>query len=88
MKEDLERVRAWAHEKTQSGNEPPWAWYQYMKLVEACDAILGGMSVTSPTGGLQQSACNSGVHLRLVDSTYPQENAPPHLDEPLPHLPM
>jgi|SRR5579859_1871556 len=25
-----------------TGQEPPWAWYRYMQLVEACDAIVAG----------------------------------------------
>ena len=31
MRQELERVRDWANAKVQSGSEPPWAWYQYMK---------------------------------------------------------
>src|SRR5580704_4588576 len=34
MREELERIRDWAKTKIQGGSEPPWAWYQYMKLVE------------------------------------------------------
>lgn len=50
---DLERVRAWARGKLANGEEPPWAWYQYMKLVEAIDFLRAGRSVTKP---LQDSA--------------------------------
>jgi hypothetical protein len=32
----------WAKDKVRAGREPPWAWYQYMKLVEAVDAIRQG----------------------------------------------
>ena len=48
--EDLERVRlrAWAQEELATGEEPPWAWYQYMKLRETLDAILGGMEAVMP----------------------------------------
>ena len=35
-------IRDWAGEKVRSGREPPWAWYQYMKLVEAVDSIRQG----------------------------------------------
>jgi hypothetical protein len=45
MNEKLEEVRAWAKDKIASGDEPPWAWYQYMKLIETIDAILGATSV-------------------------------------------
>lgn len=44
---DLEEMRAWADEKI-AGDEPPWAWYQYMKLRETLDAILAGMAATKP----------------------------------------
>ena len=40
---ELERVREWALQKLATGEEPPWAWYQYMKLREALEAILAGM---------------------------------------------
>ena len=38
----LTLIRDWAGEKARSGREPPWAWYQYMKLVEAVDSIRQG----------------------------------------------
>jgi hypothetical protein len=66
---ELRRVREWAREKIQGGSEPPWAWYQYMKLTETVDAILDGMSATTTTESLQQSAEHPGKHLQLVDST-------------------
>ena len=55
IRADLERIREWAGDKIGAGNEPPWAWYQYMKLRETLDAILGGMDAVSPTGNLLQS---------------------------------
>ncbi len=48
MREELERVREWAIEQLAAGNEPPWSWYQYMKLREAAESILAGMDVTQP----------------------------------------
>jgi hypothetical protein len=39
----LSRIRDWANAKIQSGSEPPWAWYQYMKLLEVTDTILEAM---------------------------------------------
>jgi hypothetical protein len=27
-------LRDWASRKVEAGSEPPWAWYQYMKLIE------------------------------------------------------
>ncbi len=46
MKQKLTEVRQWAKDKLATGSEPPWAWYQYMKLVETVDAILTGMEST------------------------------------------
>ena len=43
MKQQLSRVRDWAHKKVRSGEEPPWSWYQYMKLIEASETILDGL---------------------------------------------
>ena len=48
MRADLERVRAWADGKLATGDEPPWAWYQYMKLRETLDAILSGLDAVMP----------------------------------------
>ena len=89
MQAELERVRKWAHEKLQGGSEPPWAWYQYMKLVETVDAILGGMASTVTTESSLQSASRSGVHLRLVATTCPRDDAQSHSEHQLSlHLPM
>jgi len=66
----LEAVRNWAKEKIASGSEPPWAWYQYMKLIESLDAILSGQSCVITTENSQQSGLHLGMHLRLVGSTH------------------
>lgn len=86
---DLERIRAWADAKLTTGEEPPWAWYQYMKLRETLDAILGGMAAVTPqTESSPQEAPRPGTPLRLVDATYQQDTAPRHpSDEPV-TLPM
>ena len=86
MRDELERVREWAQDKLQGGSEPPWAWYQYMKLVETVAAILDGMDATkenSPQSELPQDA-----HLRLVDSMNQPDIAPPRPARPKPRLPM
>ncbi len=88
MQPELERVRDWAKDKLQSGGEPPWAWYQYMKLVETADAILAGMAATSPMESSQQSAEHQEKHLRLVGATCPQDNAQSHPAGPPVPLPM
>lgn len=78
MRDELENMRRWARTKIDAGSEPPWAWYQYMKLVETCDAILMGMAASVTTENSPQSAPHPDMHLRLVDSTYPQDTAQPH----------
>ena len=84
MKEDLERVKSWAKDKIQGGSEPPWAWYQYMKLIEATEAILLGMDATIPMGSSPQLEQHSGAHLRLVGATGPQDIAlPRHVGLPV-----
>jgi hypothetical protein len=62
MRQELEQVREWAIEQLAAGTEPPWSWYQYMKLREASESILAGMDVAQPAEDSQESA----PHLRLV----------------------
>lgn len=76
MRADLERIREWAQAKIAAGEEPPWAWYQYMKLRETLDAILAGMDATTTTESSQQSEQHPERHLRLVEDTDPQDTAP------------
>jgi hypothetical protein len=73
MNEKLLEVRAFAQEKIASGAEPPWAWYQYMKLIETVDAILSG-SAHVTTESSRQSESRRGEHLQLVDPTCQQES--------------
>jgi hypothetical protein len=65
-KTQLARLRDWAQEKIQAGEEPPWAWYQYMKLVETVDTIVESLDATSPRDHSPQSEEHSDGHLRLV----------------------
>lgn len=88
MRQELERIREWANTKLQSGQEPPWAWYQYMKLRETVDAILGGMSATVTRPDSRESVPRSERRLRLVASTDPQETAPRRRGQRLVRLPM
>lgn len=71
----LQQVRDWAQAKIDSRTEPPWAWYQYMKLLETIDSILAGMSVTTTESSLQSDQ-RPGTHLRLVDPSDPQGSVP------------
>ena len=73
---ELNRVREWAQEKISAGSEPPWAWYQYMKLIETVDAINDGTAATT-TENSPQSVEHLGTPLRLVDSTGRPNTFPP-----------
>lgn len=75
IRADLERLREWADDKIGAGSEPPWAWYQYMKLRETLDAILCGMDAVSPTGNLLQSVPRPGNGLQLVASNTRRDTA-------------
>jgi len=87
IQKDLTRVREWAQEKAQGGGEPPWAWYQYMKLVEAANSILAGMDATT-TESSPQLAERRGNILQLGVSTRSQDSAQPHSAEEAVPLPM
>ena len=76
-REQLQEVREWATAKLATREEPPWAWYQYMKLRETLDAILDGVAATKPLGS-PEVALHSGAGLRLVASTDRQETVRPH----------
>lgn len=84
----LQEILIWAKEKAHNGSEPPWAWYQYMKLIETIEAILKGMASTSPTVNLQQLDKRQESGLRLVDSTFHQDNAQSHHGTVEPQMPM
>jgi hypothetical protein len=77
-RDDLVRVRAWAQEKIAQGSEPPWAWFQYMKLVETIQALEAGMDAVTTRGSSPQSAERSGAYLRLVGSTDRQDDVRHH----------
>jgi len=63
---ELQRVLDWANDKLATRAEPPWAWYQYMKLRETLEAILAGLDTTSPqTESSPQSEAPSAGGLRL-----------------------
>jgi hypothetical protein len=81
MRDELRRIRDWAQEKAQSGQEPPWAWYQYMKLVETCDAILSGMAVITQEDS-QESESRLATHLRLAACNGSQDTSRYHPDQP------
>lgn len=74
---ELDTILEWAKAKLAEGQEPPWSWYQLMKLRETLEAIHAGMAATT-TVSSQQSAEPSGKHLRLVDSTCQPDTSQPH----------
>ena len=81
MREELEKVRDLAERKITAGQEPPWVWYQYMKLREAANAILAGLDDVTVS---RQSGPRPAEHLQLVASNILQDNAPPRRpDEPV-----
>jgi hypothetical protein len=86
MDKQLEEIRDWARAKIASGQEPPWAWFQYMKLVETVDAILGSQDCVITTENSRQLESHRAARLQLVGSTSPQDNAqrPPDI----PQIPM
>ncbi len=77
MKAELENILKWTNAKLAAGQEPPWAWYQYMKLRETLEVILAGMEAVT-TDHSPQSVPHPERHLRLVESTDPQDSTPPH----------
>ena len=87
MRSDLEKVLAWANQKLATGQEPPWAWYQYMKLRETLEVIIASQHATT-TEGSQESDQPSGRHLRLVDEDDWQGNAQHHPPVTPTQLPM
>jgi hypothetical protein len=52
-KDSMRNLRDWADRKIQGGEEPPWAWYQYMKLIETIDAISESIEATSKENSRQ-----------------------------------
>lgn len=83
----LHETRAWAKNRLAGEAEPPWAWYQLMKLVEAIDAIDAGQSVVT-TESSPQSERRPGEHLRLVETTDPQDTVQPRPGSQHLQLPM
>ena len=84
---DLERIMDWAKAKIHGGSEPPWAWYQYMKLLEAAETIRQGMSPTNPTVSLPQLQERQGSGRLRVVSIVPPDGVPLRQDNELLHLP-
>lgn len=89
IRQRLAEVREFAEAKIAAGNEPPWAWYQYMKLVEAVHAIEDGMeATTTKEAGSLRLASLEGKRLPPADSAGSQDSAQSHPHPKPPSLPM
>jgi len=88
-RDEINTVREWAHSKIATGEEPPWAWYQYMKLIEALDAITSGMDAVTPheEGSPGSAERRGNGRLRVVSGDH-QENAQRRPDPKPVQLPM
>ncbi len=84
----LMRVRQLAQAKIDNAQEPPWAWYQYMKLIEATDAIINGMAAIKTIGNLRPVAAHQETDLRLKASTSEPDKPPQHHAGELIRMPM
>jgi hypothetical protein len=67
----------WAQARLTNGHEPPWSWYQIMKLREVLQSILASAAATT-TESSPQSDRSQGKHLRLVETTDRQDMSPHH----------
>ena len=63
MKTKLREVREWAEKKIAESSEPPWAWFQYMKLVETIRAMEASTPATISPMNSPQSELRSGAPL-------------------------
>ena len=88
MDKQLEEIRDWAKAKIASGQEPPWAWFQYMKLIETVDAILGSQACVVTMESSLRSEQHPSAHLQLVGSTSRQDNEQRLPDIPQIQMPM
>lgn len=86
IENELGSVKEWAQDKAQRGSEPPWAWYQYMKLIEAINAIQSGMASTT-TENSPRAVEHSGKLIQLKAAKCLPNNArhdPDAQEVPLP----
>jgi hypothetical protein len=74
-RDDLEQVWGWANDKLATGEQPPWAWEQYVKLCEMLDVIsarMAGNKVSSSSRYTQRQS----AHLRLIANSVNNERRP------------
>ena len=88
MDKQLEEIRNWAKAKIADGQEPPWSWFQYMKLIETVDAILASQACIVTMENSPQSDQRPSPYLQLVEPTSQQDSGSP-LPDPSPiRMPM
>lgn len=82
----LSNLLEWAREKIHGDDQPPWAWFQYMKLQEVTESILKGMGASTAVD-LPSLGERQGTYLRLAADSSRPENAlrrPERIETPLP----
>jgi hypothetical protein len=88
----LELCLHWAESRVATGNEPPWAWYQYMKLIETVEAIQTSRAAASPSAGAtraaRQRSAASGPKTERVADIGTQRRRRRRDDDEEPPLPM
>ena len=84
----LRALRQWAKAKIADGHEPPWAWYQYMKLIETIDTILENIASVTTMESSQQLEVHRGAHLQLVGSIFQQDKSQHHSSDVKVSVPM
>jgi len=66
MRDQLERVRAWANETMSDDNLPGWAWYEVAKLRSNLDSVLNRVGPIVFEGqkieGGDQASLQTGPH--------------------------
>lgn len=77
----LEDVLDWVNYTLREGQEPPWSWYQFMKLREAIEAIRTGEMVL-PMEDLPQLAGHQETDLRPKGHIVQLDNARCHRGKP------
>jgi hypothetical protein len=88
----LELCRHWAEGRVATGNEPPWAWYQYMKLIETVVAIQTSRAAASSTGVgalvIRRPSATSRAKRDAVADIGAQRRRKRRTDDEEPPLPM
>jgi len=74
-RDDLEHLWAWANDKLATGEQPPWAWEQYVKLCEMLDVISARMAGSKVSGSSRYTQRQS-AHLRLIANSVNSERRP------------